>query len=323
MKGFSIGIVGITGLVGEQFLKILEKSDIKFNELRFFASESSENKQILFRNTPYNIKTVNKNSLFGLDFVFLFTSASLSKAYAKIAIKSGAKVIDNSSAFRMLNSVPLIIPEINFEHYDKQQLIANPNCSTIIALLPIFAVMKKYPIEQINFTTLQSVSGSGKKGIEALNCDNGFYNCDIRSTCIPQIGNIKKSGYSEEELKMIYETKKIFNNPDLKITSTCIRVPVKNCHGICVYLQLSRSFRLDYIKKSLKNSEQVVFCDDSDKLPNSLKVTGDSRVYVCRLRRAGGIKNALLFYVLGDNLTRGASYNAYVIMKKIIEHDCL
>ncbi len=322
MKNVNIAVVGATGFVGSKFLKLIENDRNYRYNIKLFASEKSLGKEVIVNGKMHKINLVDKNSFKNCDFVFLFTNSTLSKRYAPLALKSGAIVIDNSSNFRMKKNVPLIVPEINFSCCANKKLIANPNCSTLIALLPIFA-LKKYGLREINFTTFQSVSGSGIKGLNALidnsrGIYNDFYGCDITKTCLPQIGNFLKNGNSEEEQKMINETHKIFNDYFLKISATCVRVPVPFCHAVSVLIKFSKNFTLKGIKNCLKKQSGIIICDNFQKniYPTSLLAVDKNEVFVGRLRRVKNVENTLLFYVVGDNLLRGAAYNAYLIMQE-------
>lgn len=331
MKRITIAIVGATGLVGRNFLRLIENEKDNNYNLELFASEKSVGKTMLINGIPYKINPVKKGCFKQCNFVFLFTNADVSKLIAIQAKREGSIVIDNSSYFRMRKNVPLVIPEINLNTALNKKIIANPNCSTIIAALPLYALLKKYPIKEIQFTTFQSVSGSGMNGIKALkdslsDVPNDFYPVNIAKTCLPCIGKMLKNGFSEEENKMINETKKIFNDYGLKINATCVRVPIENCHAINVFVKFKRNFKLKNVVKRLKAQTGVTVLDDfpPNNLPTNYLALENTQVFVGRIRHAVGSDNALLFYVVGDNLLRGSSYNAYEIMRNILkENDSL
>lgn len=316
-KKYNVAVVGVTGLVGKTFLKVLEESDFPVNRLTLFASERSKGKRCTAFGKSHTIKVVTEQAVRGTDIAFFAVDAKTSVKITPIFLNAGALVIDNSSFHRTNKNVPLIIPEINLGDYRGGRLIANPNCSTIQAVLPLYA-LKKYNPVSVNYTTFQAVSGSGKNGISDLNRTlNGknalFYPYDISSNCIPKIGErANDCGYTEEEVKMINETKRILHSDNLKISATCVRVPVKNCHAVCVRAELEKPFKTDEIKRDFERVENVIVTDDLDNniLPVPQFANGTNSVLVGRIRRDLSAENALLFYTVADNLRRGAASNA-------------
>lgn len=328
---YTIAVVGASGLVGQTFLKLLQDNFITPKEIRLFCSAKNADRMIELFGHKHKLRQLDKNCFDGCDFIFLFCPNEVSKTCLKLATNTKAIIIDNSSLNRMKKNIPLVVPEINGNLVKNSKIIANPNCTTAICALPLFAINQKYGIEKINFCTYQAVSGSGKKGIdELIRCENGqnnlFYPHNISKTCIPKIGEFKKWGYSTEELKMIDETRKILNLPNITISATCVRVPVPNCHAISVLVKLKKNFSIQTVKKILTNQNGIMVCDNlKDELyPVATLADNAKEVYVGRIRRCFFEKNELLFFVVADNLMRGAAYNAYQIMNYILkENDSL
>ena len=243
-----------------------------------------------------------------------------SKNFTKIATESGATVVDNSSAFRMEKDVPLIVPEINGEILKSYEgkLISNPNCSTIQGVLPLKNLDRLFGLKRIIFTTYQAVSGSGNKGINDLYANlrglkPSFYPVDISKNTLPQIGNLLRWGYTEEELKMVNETRKIFSK-NIPISSTCVRVPIENCHAVSVEVELKKDFYDEEIKSIISDTEGVKVVD----LPLQERASGKDDVFVGRIKRSLAFKNGLSFYCVTDNTLKGASLNAVQIAELLI-----
>lgn len=326
MKTVNIGIVGATGLIGSTMLKVMEENNIKVDKLKLFASLKSVGKEVKYLNKKYKIEKISENSFSDLDFVLFSAGAEISRKYALIASKN-AFVIDNSSFYRMNQECALIVPEINMDDYkNKSKIIANPNCSTLCAILALSALKKEFKILSIHYNTYQSVSGSGQKGInEYLNVlkgmKNDYYPYNISQTCIPHIDSFLLNSYTKEEMKMINETRKILHDDTLKISATCVRVPVLYCHGVSVSVELDRDFDINEIKKIFLNQEGLILYDDIKKniYPNSIIAKDNNYVYIGRIRKDLARENSLLFYVVSDNTRRGAAYNAVKIMLNLIK----
>ena len=252
MKKVNIAIVGATGMVGRTFLKVLSERNFPIENLYLFSSAKSSGSVVEFNGKEYIVEELNENS-FDRDIQIALFSAggTISEKFAPIAASKGVLVVDNSSFWRMDPSVPLVVPEVNPEAVKNHNgIIANPNCSTIQAVVPLKPLYDKYKIKRIVYSTYQAVSGSGVKGVKDL--ENGvkgeknqFYPCPIAYNCIPQIDVFTENRYTKEEMKMINETMKIFNDYDLKITATTVRVPVKNCHSESINVELENPFELD------------------------------------------------------------------------------
>ncbi|MBO4292909.1 MAG: aspartate-semialdehyde dehydrogenase [Clostridia bacterium] len=320
-KIYKVAIVGATGLVGRTILKILEEKNFPNIQYTLFASNKSAGTKIEFLGQKYIVCELKEDSFdSGFDYAIFSAGASTSLKYAPIAASKGCIVIDNSSAFRMDENVPLVVPEVNPEKiFENNGIIANPNCSTIQAMLPLKLLDNKYKIKRIVYSTYQAVSGAGKKGLEDLeNGEDGlFYN-----NCVPHIDVFLDDGYTKEEHKMINETRKILNKPNLPITATCVRVPVKNCHSESINVEFENEIDIYEIKTLLQNGENIILADDVENgiYPLARKADGNDEVFVGRLRRDFSVKYGLNFWCVADNLRKGAASNAVQILEKILKH---
>lgn len=329
MKHYKLAIVGATGVVGSTALKVLEEKKLPISEYVLFASCKSAGKKVKFMNKEYVIKELNENSFDeGFDFAIFSAGGETAKKYAPIAVSKGCIVVDNSSAFRMDPNVPLVVPEVNKEEIaNNKGIIANPNCSTIQAVLPLKALDDKYKIKRIVYSTYQAVSGAGQKGLNDLeNGRKGINKLEkfpypIYNNCLPQIDVFTENGYTKEELKMINETRKILNNPDLKITATTVRVPVENSHSESINVEFEKSFELPELIETLKNFEGIIVKDDinSEIYPLATTATGHDEVFVGRIRRDFSVESGINLWVVADNIRKGAASNAIQIVEKLIE----
>ena len=314
-----IGVVGATGEVGRMMLTCLQEQNIEIDELHLFASQKSAGSIVDFGDRKIEVQELTEDKMTQkFDYLLFSAGGAVSKYYSPIAEKAGNTIIDNSSAFRQEARIPLVIPEINGWLLDSYQgIIANPNCSTIQMLLPLYAIHKVNRIKKIVVSTYQSVSGSGYKGINSLlnNSEDSIYSRPIEHNVIPLIGAILPSGYSEEEEKMSFETKKIFSDNEIKVTATCVRVPVVYGHSESVYVELEKSYNLDNIKLLLKEAESVKYLDDDFITPLELGTSDYS--FVCRLR-SGVDNHSLTFWNLANNIRVGAATNAVRILKYLI-----
>ena len=329
MKHYKLAIVVATGVVGSTALKVLEEKKLPISEYVLFASCKSAGKKVNFMNKEYVIKELNENSFDeGFDFAIFSAGGETAKKYAPIAASKGCIVVDNSSAFRMDPNVPLVVPEVNKEEIaNNKGIIANPNCSTIQAVLPLKALDDKYKIKRIVYSTYQAVSGAGQKGLNDLeNGRKGINKLEkfpypIYNNCLPQIDVFTENGYTKEELKMINETRKILNNPDLKITATTVRVPVENSHSESINVEFEKDFELSELIETLKNFEGIIVKDDinSEIYPLATTATGHDDVFVGRIRRDFSIESGVNLWVVADNIRKGAASNAIQIVEKLIE----
>lgn len=326
-KSYSIALVGATGLVGKTFLEAFLDLAIPIKNLKLFASPSSKGKTIIFNQHEYIVDTLSSHSFDDIDIAFFSAGRKVSKKYIPSLLKKKIYIIDNSSYYRLKKNVPLIIPEVNFDTFQKENyLIANPNCSTAQCVLPLKVLKDTYGITSINYTTYQSVSGSGYKGIQDLlrtqkNIEPLYYPYNIYNTCIPEIDEYDRDNYTKEERKMILETKKILNDDKIKISATCVRVPILQGHSISIAVQLKKKFLIKDLQDLMNHTKGIILKDDLKNhiYPLVTDALHQDDVIVGRFRKDYSRRNGLLFYCTGDNLRRGAAGNAVLIMKRMIE----
>ncbi|MBT8834634.1 aspartate-semialdehyde dehydrogenase [Lactobacillus delbrueckii subsp. bulgaricus] len=320
-----IGILGATGAVGRQMLECIEERQLPVEELRVFASERSKGKKLPFAGQELTLEVVSQERLNGLDYVLGAVSNSLSKEYRPLVEKSGAVYIDNSSAFRQEDGVPLVVPEINGQDaLDHHGVIANPNCSTAITLMALAPIAKLSPIKAINACTYQAVSGAGMGGISELkdevtaltkgeSVEAKVFPAQIAFNVIADIGSPLENGYTTEEMKMQNEGRKILHLPDLLVTCTCVRVPVYRSHSIAVTVVTEEPV-------SVEAAENTIAAFDGDLLvtdhtPTPLENSDKDIVQVGRLRRDLTNPNGLTLWCTGDQIRKGAATNAVQIME--------
>lgn len=328
MKNYKLAIVGATGVVGRKALEILEEYDLPISEYVFFSSKKSAGTKILFKGKEYIVQELKEDSFDqGFDYAIFSAGGDTSKHFSPIAASKGCVVVDNSSAFRMDENVPLVVPEVNIEDAFKNNgIIANPNCSTIQAVVPLKPLDDKYKIKRIVYSTYQAVSGAGKEGINDFeNTSKGLdpkkFPYPIYNNCLPHIDVFLDNGYTKEEMKMINETRKILHKPDLKVTATTVRVPVLNSHSESINIEFENSFEIDDVKNLLKNSPGIILYDDvkNNIYPLATVASGHDEVYVGRIRRDDSIENGLNIWVVADNIRKGAASNAIQIVKALIK----
>ena len=329
-KKLKFALVGATGLVGRTVIKILEEQNLPISEYSFFASSKSKDKIINFMNKDYKVKELTENSFDdNFDYSIFCAGNNIAQKFAPIAKSHGTIVIDNSSAFRMDDDVPLIVPEVNISSaYNNKGIIANPNCSTIQAVVALKPLDTKYKIKRIIYSTYQAVSGAGRYGIEDL--ENGIkgippkkFPYPIYNNCLPHIDTFLENNYTKEEMKMINETRKILDNPDLEITATAVRVPVFNCHCESINIEFYDNFILKDLIDLLKNSPGIVIMNDTinNIYPIPTSVSGTDNVYVGRIRRDFSVKSGINLWVVADNVRKGAATNAVQILKELIKKE--
>lgn len=328
MKKYKLAIVGATGLVGRTVLKVLEEKNFSNIDYTLFSSAKSAGSKLHFLDEDYIVQELKDDSFdVGFDFAIFSAGANTSRHFAPIAASKGCIVIDNSSEFRMDSTVPLIVPEVNFEDVQNHHgIISNPNCSTIQAVVALKPLDDKFKIKRIVYSTYQAVSGAGKFGLQDL--ENGSkhlpllkFTHPIYDNCLPHIDSFLINGYTKEEMKMINETRKILNKPDLAITATAVRVPVRNCHGESINVEFENDFEIDDVLAVLKNAPGIVLKDDIQNLiyPTNEMANGHDEVFVGRVRKDYSNKNSINLWVVADNLRKGAASNAVQIMQKLIE----
>lgn len=326
-KEYKLAIVGATGLVGRTVLKVLEEENLPISEYKLFASQKSAGTTLKFMNKDYVVNELTENSFDEhFDFAIFSAGGDTSKKFSPIAASKGCIVIDNSSAFRMDPDVPLIVPEVNPEKISENKgIIANPNCSTIQAVVALKPLDDKYKIKRIVYSTYQAVSGAGQKGLDDLN--NGLLGMEpkkfthqIVNNCLPHIDVFLDNGYTKEEEKMINETRKILGKPDLKITATAVRVPVDNSHSESINIEFENSFELDDVINTLKCAPGIIVEDDikNNVYPLAANASGHNEVFVGRIRRDFSVDNGINIWVVADNIRKGAASNAVQILEKLL-----
>lgn len=341
MKKYNVAILGATGAVGQEFLNLIKERNFPFAELKMLASKRSAGKKIQFMGKEYTVEEATEDSFKGVD-IALFAGGAASKTFAPAAVKAGAVVIDNSSAFRMDPEVPLVVPEVNPEAIANHKgIIANPNCSTIImvmALKPLYNVSK---IKRVVVSTYQAVSGGGKEAMAELEEQVKAINegrpvvanilpgaslakhYQIAFNLIPQIDVFKDNLYTKEEMKMIDETKKIMSDDSMRITATTIRVPVYRSHAESVNVEFEDEISVEKAREVLAAFPGVTLTDNPDEqiYPMPLETSGKDDVEVGRIRKDYSIDNALNFWVCGDQIRKGAALNALQIAEYMIKNE--
>lgn len=334
MKRYNVAVVG-AGMVGKKMVEILIERNFPCSELKILATREREE---VIAGKSVKVEKTGTDSFNGIDIAF-FAGTEGEKGASKLfgweAVKKGAVVIDNGGDFRMDSRVPLVIPEVNPQHLKQHQgFIANPNCSTIIMLMAVFPIHKQYKVKRIIASTYQAVSGTGKDAVDELETQirsyvdgaeikNSVYPYQIAFNVIPEIGGLSKefSGYYTEEVKMIKETHKILEDRDIKISATCVRVPVFNAHSEAVTVECENEIDIEEIRKLLVSSPGVKVIDMPEKsgYPVPINVSGKDDVYVGRLRKNPAFENALDMWVSGDNIRKGAALNAVQIAEEMIK----
>lgn len=328
MKQYKVAVVGATGMVGRTFLKVLEEYKLPVSEYYLFSSARSAGSKITFMGKEYTVEELTETSFDrGIDIALFSAGGSTSEKFAPIAASKGCIVIDNSSAWRMDPKVPLVVPEVNPQDIEwNNGIIANPNCSTIQAMVALAPLHKAFGIKRIVYSTYQAVSGAGLAGWQDL--ENGLkgeapkkFPHPIANNCIPHIDVFLPNGYTKEEEKMIKETKKILGDDTLKITATTVRVPVFNSHSESINIEFNKSFELSEVYDILRSAEGVVVMDDvaNNVYPLATEATGHDETYVGRIRRDESVENGINIWVVADNIRKGAASNAVQIAKKIME----
>ena len=333
MKALNIAVLGATGAVGQEMLKILEEYDIPVNELRPLASARSVGKTVKFKGQDVPIQEAKEDAFEGLDFVLGAVEGDMSKRFASAIKKSGAVYIDNSSAFRLDPDVPLVVPEINgADAFKNKGIIANPNCCTIIALMAVAGINKRSPIENMVVCTYQAVSGAGQNGIRELNEQMAAiaagrepqvktFATQIAMNVIPFIDAPYGNDYTKEEMKMQNEGRRILHAPWLKVNCTCVRVPVMRSHSIAVTLRTERKVSVEEAKAAVAAFPGVRLIEDYEGrcYPTPLDTTDQDLVWVGRIREDLTDDNGLTLWCCGDQIRKGAASNAVQILKLLAE----
>jgi aspartate-semialdehyde dehydrogenase len=319
----NIGIVGATGLVGRTFLQVIQERNLEYNELFLFASEKSAGAVIEYNGKKYTVQEATPNLFENLDIALFSAGGSTSLKLAPFAAENKCIVIDNSSAWRMANAVPLVVPEVNPEAINKHKyIIANPNCSTIQLVAALKPLSDKYGLKRVVCSTYQSISGAGQKGIDKLYRELEGNLDDTKPIAYSTLFHSFDEGedFTNEEIKMINETRKIMSLPDLPIAVTCVRVPTIGGHGESVNVELNSEFEISDVMKLIANTSGLVLMDSParDIYPTPAIVDGTDPVYVGRIRRDDSVENGLYLWVVADNVRKGAATNAVQIAELII-----
>lgn len=338
-KKFNVAVVGATGAVGRVFLTMLEERSFPVGKLKLLASKRSEGKHISVLGQQVEVHETTASSFDDIDFAFISVSADISRQFAPIAVQRGALVIDDSSAFRMLPNVPLVVPEINGSDVEWHEgIISIPNCSTIQMVMVLYPLHKVNPIKRVVVDTFQAVSGAGTAAtIELTQQTADWYeekpikheafSEQIAFNVLPFIGEILPSGYTEEEEKMIFETQKILHDKSVSVSATCVRVPVHSAHSEAIHIEMENPMDLPEVRQILSDAPGVQILDEykdgSYKLPTPLKIEGTDEVYVGRIRRDSSVPNGIVMWTVADNLRKGAALNAMQIAEEVIRRDCI
>ena len=333
MKKYNIAVLGATGAVGQEMLNILAEYDIPVNELRPLASARSAGSTVKFKGQDVVIREAKDDAFEGMDFVLGAVEKDQSKQFAPAIVKSGAVYIDNSSAFRMDPEVPLVVPEINGEDAKANKgIIANPNCSTIITAMAIGGIAKLSPIQTMVACTYQAVSGAGQNGLielenqmkalaEGKPIERKVFPHQIALNVIPFIGSLTPNGYTDEEMKMQNEGRKILHLPELKVTCACVRVPVMRSHSIAVTLRTERKISVAEANEAIRSFPGCRLIEDFEgrSYPTPLDTSGQDLVWVGRVREDLTDNNGLTLWCCGDQIRKGAASNAVQILQYLIK----
>ena len=328
MKKVNLAVVGATGMVGRTFLKVLKERNFPIDNLYLMASKRSAGTKVEYDGKEYVVEELTEHSFDKpIDIALFSAGGSTSEKFAPIAAAHGVIVVDNSAQWRQDPKVPLVVPECNPEDISwNSGIIASPNCSTIQAVAVLKPLDDKYKIKRVVYSTYQAVSGAGVAGWNDL--ENGLkgeapkkFPHQIAGNCLPHIDVFMDNGYTKEEMKMIWETRKILHHPELKVTATTVRVPVFNSHSESVNVEFENPVDIDEIKKILSEAPGIVIVDDpaNNKYPLALDAAGTDEVYVGRIRRDESVDNGINFWVVADNIRKGAATNAVQIAQILVE----
>ena len=332
MRDYNVAILGATGLVGQEFIKVLLQRSFPLASIRLLASDRSAGRKMMVNNQEIEVEEATPDSFQGVDIALFSAGAEVSRHLSPIAAREGAVVIDNSQAFRMEKAVPLVVPEVNTEDIKRHEgIIANPNCSTIQMVVALYPLHKVNPIKRIIVDTYQSVSGTGAAAIEELRTQakqvlDGqptvphIYPHQIAFNVLPEIDVFLDNGYSREEWKMVEETKKIMHADNIDISATCVRVPVFVGHSEAVHAEFSQMMTVDEAQRILSQAPGVKLLDDMSisLYPQPWSAAGTDSVFVGRLRRDASHPNGLAMWIVADNVRKGAALHAVQIAEEMI-----
>jgi aspartate-semialdehyde dehydrogenase len=329
--GFHVAIVGATGAVGAELIQLLEQREFPLRGLKLLASPKSAGKKLKFKGEEIAVEPLSKDSFKSVDIALFSAGAGTSREYAAPAVNAGSVVIDNSSAFRMESDVPLVVPEINPADIQKHRgIIANPNCTTIIALMALFPLHKAFRVKRVIASSYQAVSGAGAKAIHELETQSkSFFSGEpvtpsvfphpIAFNVLPQVDVFLENGYTKEEVKFVNESRKIMHHPTLRASITCVRVPVFRAHSIAIHAEFELPVSLERACDVLAKFQGLELVDDpsTKKYPMPLLVAGRNDCQVGRVRTDSALDNGLAFWVCGDQLLKGAALNAIQIAEML------
>jgi aspartate-semialdehyde dehydrogenase len=336
-SGYNVAVVGATGAVGREFLRIAAKRDFPIKSLRLLASQRSAGSRMRFRDEDIEVEETTDRSFRGVDLAFISATTEASRHYAPLAVDQGAVAIDDSSAYRMDPAVPLVVPEVNADDLQAdRRLVAIPNCSTTPLVMALAPLNRVNPVRRVVVSTYQSVSGTGTAAMQELTqqtkqvLDGGHpdaevYPHQIAFNLLPQIDDFLDNGYTKEEWKMVQETRKILHEPELPVSSTCVRVPVYICHSEAVHVELSRPMGVDEVRSLLKQQPGVELDEAGhpESYHHPVQAAGQDPVYVSRIRQDASHPTSIAFWLVSDNLRKGAALNAIQIAETMAERDLI
>lgn len=324
----NVGIVGATGMVGRTFLKVLAEKDFPIDQLYLFSSAKSAGTEVEYRGQTYIVEELTEESFDrDMDIALFSAGGGISEKFAPIAAAKGVVVVDNSSQWRMDPEVPLVVPEVNPEDVKKHKgIIANPNCSTIQSVVPLRVLDDTFGIKRVIYNTYQAVSGSGVAGIKDLEDGiNGAepknYPYQIAYNVLPHIDVFMENGYTKEEMKMIEETQKILGKPDLPVTATTVRVPVRYGHCVSINLEFEKPFTVEAVQELMAQTEGIILMDDPSQeiYPMPINAEGTNEVYIGRVRRDFSQENGVNMWCVADNIRKGAATNTVQIAELLLD----
>lgn len=334
-KEFVVAVCGATGAVGQEMLKVLEQRDFPYSKLIPMASARSVGKKVMCKGEEHSVVELTEEAFEGVDIALFSAGGATSEKFAPIAAKAGCVVVDNSSTWRMNDKCPLVVPEVNPEDLDWHKgIIANPNCSTIQMMVALKPIHDEARITRVIVSTYQAVSGSGQKAIEELENQTrrlmsgqpvvaDVYPHQIAFNCLPHIDVFMDNGYTKEEMKMVNETVKIMGDPTIKVTATCVRVPVFYGHSESVNIETEEKLTADDVRATLAKAPGVTVEDYPEKKAYPMPITssGEDATYVGRIREDETIENGINMWVVSDNIRKGAALNTVQIAETLIERD--
>ncbi len=333
MSGLNLAIVGATGMVGREFIKVIEQRKFHYSSIHLYASDHSAGKKLYVNHEALEVKETNQNSFDNIEIALFSAGTEISKQYSPVAVRSGAVVIDNSAAFRMEPDVPLVVPEVNVEDIKNHKgIISNPNCSTIQMVVALYPLHKVNPIKRVTVATYQAVSGTGAAAMEELTTQSKLileghsavphvYPHQIAFNLLPEIDVFMDNGYTKEEWKMVEETRKIMHAPNMAISATCVRVPVFIGHSEAIHIEFTNPISPVEASEILVQAPGVRVLDDIgvSLYPQPWSAAGSDDVYIGRIRRDVSHPNGLVMWVVADNIRKGAALNAVQIAEEMVK----